>query len=75
VRVPWNEGVTGPRFPASRALGTGVEIAQPSEVAVSPGLENEHVDLVRCDADGQDDAPVNIRPFDAITFSLGELWD
>ena len=26
-------------------------------------------------ASAQDDAPVNIRPFDAITFSLGELWD
>ena len=23
----------------------------------------------------QDDEPVSIRPFDAITFSLGELWD
>ena len=26
-------------------------------------------------ASAQDDAPVSIRPFDAITFSLGELWD
>ena len=23
----------------------------------------------------KDDDPVSIRPFDAITFSLGELWD
>ena len=26
-------------------------------------------------ASAQDDEPVSIRPFDAITFSLGELWD
>ena len=26
-------------------------------------------------ANVQDDEPVTIRPFDAITFSLGELWD
>ena len=26
-------------------------------------------------AGAQDDEPVSIRPFDAITFSLGELWD
>ena len=26
-------------------------------------------------ANAQDDEPVSIRPFDAITFSLGELWD
>ena len=26
-------------------------------------------------ASAQDDAPVSIRPFDAITFSLAELWD
>ena len=26
-------------------------------------------------ASAQDDVPVNIHPFDAITFSLGELWD
>ena len=23
---------------------------------------------------GKDDDPVSIRPFDAITFSLGDLW-
>ena len=33
--------------------GTGVEIAQPPEIAVGAGLENEHVDLVRRDADGR----------------------
>ena len=26
-------------------------------------------------ASAQDDDPVSIRPFNAITFSLGELWD
>ena len=26
-------------------------------------------------ASAQDDDPISIRPFDAITFSLGELWD
>jgi len=25
-------------------------------------------------ATAQDDAPVRIRPFDAVTFSLGDLW-
>ena len=25
-------------------------------------------------ASGKDDDPVSIRPFDAITFSLGDLW-
>ena len=46
--------LSAPRDPAFRLpLGTGVEIAQPSEVAVGAGLENEHVDLVRRDADGR----------------------
>jgi hypothetical protein len=25
-------------------------------------------------ATAQDDAPVRVRPFEAVTFSLGDLW-
>ena len=46
--------VPAARDPAFRLpLGTGVEIAQPPEIAVGAGLENEYVDLVRRDADGR----------------------
>ena len=46
--------VPAARDPAFRLpLGTGVEIAQPPEIAVGAGLENEYIDLVRRDADGR----------------------
>lgn len=39
--------------PFRLSRGTGVEITLPSEVAVGDELENEHVELVRRDADGR----------------------
>ena len=46
--------VPAARDPAFRLpLGTDVEIAQPPEIAVGAGLENEYIDLVRRDADGR----------------------
>ena len=58
---------------------TAMTNSQPSaRAAVDPGTVRLALEL----HDGQwlliasakDDEPVNIRPFDAVTFSLGDLW-
>lgn len=45
-------------------LGAGAEVAQPAEVAIRSGLEYEHVDLMRSDANGRlaEERPQRVGP-------------
>jgi len=55
----------------SQRDGGRVAVAQQGGVADAFELRDGEWVLI---ATAKDDEPVSIRPFDAITFSLGDLW-